>query len=213
MLREFGDEDDPVFLSACGRALVEGHGLEQNIEEGVQILRRAASGYSRACSHLGNYYSKIVHDDQEAVKCYENTKQARFLSILHYESELGLSKIYGTSNAERAVEQYKIAADGFNVEAQYRVAIAYEAGKGIGQDSHKAFTYFMLAARAGDDRAQYKVGVYLMKGLGIQRDIAGGKMWLTRAADDGDAESRRLLRQMSLQRFCSLPKLCLSGNR
>lgn len=75
-------------------------------------------------------------------------------------------------------------------------AIDHEYGNGIPRDPTKAMQLYCEASRLGDLEAQYKLGLMYADGRGIARNDATAAYFFTMAAQQGDALSQRMLRQV-----------------
>ncbi|EKE16927.1 MAG: hypothetical protein ACD_10C00716G0003, partial [uncultured bacterium] len=72
----------------------------------------------------------------------------------------------------------------------------YEYGNGTPRDPEKAVQLYCEASRLGDMEAQYNLGWMYANGRGIARDDATAAYFFAMAAQQGDALSQRLLRQV-----------------
>jgi uncharacterized protein len=77
-----------------------------------------------------------------------------------------------------------LAGEGF-ANAQYNVAIMYEAGQGVSKDYSEAAKWYLLAAEQGHPSAQNNLGLMLVKGQGVKRDLVRAHMWFTLSAVKG----------------------------
>jgi len=62
------------------------------------------------------------------------------------------------ADLKRAVELYKLAADGGLARAQYNLGYMYSQGDGVPLDNKLSLMYFKMAADQGDHEASYHVG-------------------------------------------------------
>ena len=85
-----------------------------------------------------------------------------------------------------------MANDGF-APAQCLLGDIYLSGKGVQQDSQKAYEWFLKAAQQGDVKAQYRVGEMLNSGEAGKKDPAEAVQWLLKSAEQGMAESQYAL--------------------
>ena len=77
-----------------------------------------------------------------------------------------------------------------NVEAQFSLGVAYDAGQSVAQDSAEALRWYRLAADQGHASAQFNVGAMYLDGLTVPQDYAEAARWFRLAADQGDAEGQ-----------------------
>lgn len=85
-----------------------------------------------------------------------------------------------------------MANDGF-APAQCLLGDVYLSGKGVQQDSQKAYEWFLKAAQQGDEKAQFRVGEMLNNGETGIKDSAEAVQWLLKSAEQGMAESQYAL--------------------
>ena len=84
----------------------------------------------------------------------------------------------------------KPLADQGNAEAQARLGIAYDLGRGVPQDYAQALKYYHLAADQGDAGAQNSLGLMYKYGHGVPHDYEQAKKYYHLAADKGDADAQ-----------------------
>ncbi len=59
----------------------------------------------------------------------------------------------------------------------------------IEMSSEQAFPWFYRSAKNGDSNAQFMLGYLYLLGKGVERDIHSAKIWLTKAANQGDSDA------------------------
>lgn len=67
---------------------------------------------------------------------------------------------------------------------------------GIKRDEANAALYLKIAADKGHVRAAYMYGKCLLNGIGTEKDFTAAKEQLTKAADAGDADAKKLLKDL-----------------
>lgn len=87
---------------------------------------------------------------------------------------------------------FGMANDGF-APAQRQLGDAYLSGKGVDQDSQKAYEWFLKAAQQGDDKAQFRVAEMLHNGEAGTKDLSEAVQWFLKSAEQGMAESQYAL--------------------
>lgn len=90
---------------------------------------------------------------------------------------------------EKALRCFKRAAEFDVTEAQFNVAVAYYAGKGVKADPREALHWFKKAAEDGFAEAATMVGIMAARGDGMDPDIDMALAYLKRGADLGDSEA------------------------
>ena len=69
-----------------------------------------------------------------------------------------------------------------NIEAELRIASAYQRGDGITMDAKQAVQWYAKAAGSGNPEAAVHYGVMLYRGEGTERDLQKAFQWFQRAA-------------------------------
>ena len=94
---------------------------------------------------------------------------------------------------ERALREWRPAANDGMVEAQYNLALIYYYGKGIPVDFERAHQWYLRAAEQNYPRAQYRVAEMYEKGEGIRKDPIQAYFWFRLAGTEkySDARKRR----------------------
>ncbi len=165
------EHPQPGFKKALflqGKCYYYGHGTDQDYPLAIYYFRRAAK--------LGHGSSKDYLGD-----CYYNG--------------------YGTAvNYPEAAKWYKDAADNHsNGNSAMRLAGMYRAGKGVEQNLQKTKHYYLLAAQEDIVPAQRLVSLmYLAGSDGFEQDNEAARLWMEKAAQQGDAESQFRLGQFYL---------------
>ena len=82
------------------------------------------------------------------------------------------------------IELQELAKQG-DVEAQILLAKAYDEGKGVYQDSQKAFQWYQKAANQGHSFAQYGLAWQYYIGNGVEQNYSKAFEWYEKAANQG----------------------------
>ena len=77
------------------------------------------------------------------------------------------------------------AAEKGDVNAQHKIAVCYEKGKGVPQSYKKAAEWYRLAAEQGHVVAQYSFAVCFENGRGVPRSYKKAAEWYRLAAEQG----------------------------
>src|SRR5574344_341256 len=75
-------------------------------------------------------------------------------------------------------------------DAQFRLGVLFDKGRGVVQDDDQALQWFRRAAQQGHAKAQYNLAVMLDAGRGTAPDDAQAAQWYLRAAEQGDAAAQ-----------------------
>ena len=77
-------------------------------------------------------------------------------------------------------------AEGGDPEAQFALGLAF-ASTGNMYDCQEAAQWYLKAAAQSHPRAQYNLGLMYLKGQGVPRDKGLSRLWMSKAANLGDA--------------------------
>ena len=89
-----------------------------------------------------------------------------------------------------AAAEYRIAADGNDAFAQFRLGYLYSAGYGVTTDYAEAMRWYRKAAEQNQLAAINNIGWLYQQGLGVPKDHEEALRWYRRAADGNHAESQ-----------------------
>jgi TPR repeat protein len=137
----------------------------------------------------------------------QSRKAAQAAAIAEY--ELGMKYFRGGAEVRidhnKAIEQFRRAADAGLPEAQVELALLYHSGGGFdwlgAKDDRQAQLWANRAlaggleskATGGDSRAQFALGELYLDGLPNGRDTAKAREWFERAAAAGSPDAERAL--------------------
>ena len=110
---------------------------------------------------------------------------------------------YATGMIAYEQERYVEAFEAFrplgqqgNADAQYRLGLMYEHGRGVDQDATKAAEWYRKAAELEHPQARTNLGSLYYHGRGVERDLAQALRWYQMAADQGRAVAQTNLGSM-----------------
>jgi hypothetical protein len=94
---------------------------------------------------------------------------------------------------QRAAERYRQAADKGLPEAEYRLGLLTEQGRGVSRDDAAAAKLYTAAANQGYAEAQEHLGLLYTRGKGVPMDNKQAYFWFTLATKQGlkSAEHQR----------------------
>lgn len=72
-----------------------------------------------------------------------------------------------------------------DLEADVKVAEAYETGTGVPMDTVEAVKRYTAAAKAGSAKAQFRLGVLYYEGAIVRQDLEQSAAWFQKASDQG----------------------------
>src|SRR4029434_8202086 len=81
-----------------------------------------------------------------------------------------------------AVKELRPLAERGDAEAQYRIGLMYEFGKGYPQDKAQGIIWFKKSAAQNHTAAQQELGVIYTTGDGVPKDDAQAVAWFQKAA-------------------------------
>ncbi len=91
-----------------------------------------------------------------------------------------------------ALAIWRPLADEGDANAQFRMAVSYDLGRGVTQDHTAAVQWYRKAAEQGHVNAQHNLGSLYDEGLGVEPHYAtaAALVWFRRAAAQGYAASQ-----------------------
>lgn len=101
----------------------------------------------------------------------------------------GLDALKRNDYATAAKELRPLAETG-DAEAQYRVGMMYEFGKGFPKNMTQAISWLRKAGNQGHTAAEVELGVIYMSGDGVAKDDAQAVDWFSKAAAQGSATAQ-----------------------
>jgi hypothetical protein len=196
---------------AVGVAYLRGKGVPRNLKTALLWLVKAAEqGDARAQWNLGALYAAgsegLKRDLKLAFQWFHRAADQGFVAAM---SNLGI--LYALSGLpERAVTEWKKAAQHDDPEAQYNLALAFSKGEGVESDESQALTFLSRAAELGVVAAQSRLGLMYVTGEGAALDPIEGHKWLWLAAQSNDPGARS-----NLERSLALnsPRQTAEGQR
>jgi TPR repeat protein len=101
-----------------------------------------------------------------------------------------------------AMALWRPLGDQGDPEAQFRIAVLYDLGRGVSQDAIEAVRWYRKAAEQGHVNAQHNLGTMYEMGEGVEPDyaVAAAIVWFRRAANQGYAPAQ-----------CSLGVMYMTG--
>ena len=87
---------------------------------------------------------------------------------------------------EEALKRFNKAAEQGNADAQYKLGVCYENGKGVPQNMVEALKWFRKAAEQGNADALYELGVCYENGKGVPQNTEEAMKWYNIAAEHGN---------------------------
>lgn len=94
---------------------------------------------------------------------------------------------------ESALKELLAKAETGDAEAQFKLGIIYESGKGVPQNFAESIKWTRKAAEQGFAEAQTRLGKCYGEGRGVPKDIKEETKWYRRAAEQGDADGQTML--------------------
>ena len=99
-------------------------------------------------------------------------------------------------DGKKAVAYMEKAAEMQDLEAMENCGYLYEEGKVVPKDLQKAFAYYLACAEKGYKNTQSVVAGMYLNGEGVKRSRKMAKYWYQKAAENGDAFSRNMLKKL-----------------
>lgn len=91
------------------------------------------------------------------------------------------------------MNQLKASAETGDAEAQFKLGVLYEKGRGVKRDQAQAFYWYGKAAAQGYAKAQTNLGYCYESGQGTKRDREEAFYWYGKAAERGEVYAQTYL--------------------
>ncbi len=164
-----GDVDAQCHVGFCYRF---GMGVEEDPWEAVNWFMKAAEqGHADAQFFLGDCYRDgegVQKNDWLAIMWLKKAAEQG------QEAAKGLLSNYDNTD----VDDWLIAAERGEVDAQYSAGFCYYYGLGLPQDFEKSVCWLTKAAEQDDIDAQRLLVTCYLHGLGVSKDLDKAEMWL-----------------------------------
>src|SRR3954451_4661275 len=85
-----------------------------------------------------------------------------------------------------AARELRPVAERGDAEAQYRLGLMYEFGKGFATDKAQSLAWLKKAAAQGHAAAEVELGVIYVSGDGVKQDEVAAVEWFRKAATQGN---------------------------
>lgn len=103
----------------------------------------------------------------------------------------GQPAVQSTPAEATVVGRYAAAASDGDINAEYRLGLAYRDGTGVAPDPVASMRWLLAAAEGGHAQAQIAVAEMYESGTAVARDLAAAYMWFDRAASGSAAAFAR----------------------
>lgn len=167
----------PGALWKLGVYYHKGIGIEKNLEQAINYYHLAAEkGIAEAQYIMGTFYEDGCRQDPSELKksCFSSCFKAEVLFELK-------------KDPTKAAKYFQEAADQGHVNAQYKIGVFYEKGKGVETNVRKSVHYIKLSAEQGNDMAQCKLGDSYQNGIGLEQDPQQAVHYFQLSAKQGNA--------------------------
>ncbi len=157
--------------------------------EALKWYRFAAErGFARSQANLGRLLSQA--QDPEARQWIEKAAAQKEPHGIYLLGKMHLD----AGEDARAADLLREAAEAKDRDAQYRLALLYGVGRGVGKDERLAVHWLRKAADQRQAEAQFLLAAVYARGLyGVARDDIEAADWLRRSARQGNAEAQYAL--------------------
>ena len=98
---------------------------------------------------------------------------------------------YRKMEYEKAISNYRKAAELDNMDAINNLGVCYLNGQGVLKNEKMAVEYFGRSAKGGDAIGQYNLGYCYQMGKGVKQDAAAALQWYIKAAKNGYVLAQR----------------------
>jgi TPR repeat protein len=195
-------DSEASYLAAL--RLLEGKGVEANIEKAVNLMRIATNQlYVPALLHMGTLYESGTGVE----KSYEAAAEL-YLTASRQNSAEGCMRLahlyeYGMGveiNAQTAFELYTKALSLGEAYAAMHIGNYYKIGFGVEKNYLQARKMYETLIGKSGGIAEYKIGILYRDGLGVEKNNYMAEYWLIMALKAGNHEAFNQLGKMYMDR-------------
>ena len=190
-----GNRSAAVQLAYC---YYNGDGVEQDRRTAFRLLRENQIASSKKAQYLlglCHYWGNGTTQNYDlAFPCFKRAAELGHGTAKDYLGDC-YRMGHGTEvNAAEAAKWYHDAADNHKIEsAAHYLAFLYYNGQGVEQNKKTAYDYWMIAAEGGIIQAQRLISEEYMRGEYLEEDNEKGRIWMEKAAKQGDVEAQIML--------------------
>ena len=189
---------EPLVLSYWHLASMydKGQGVEKDYKKSFELYQKAANfGYNPAKYKIGRCLEHgwgCEKNEKEAFSYYVRAKEHGNLSAYNTVGSCYLNGFGVETNDDMAFKLFMEGAIKGNIAATSNVVWAYENGRGVSRDYLKAIEWFK---KANNDYSNRHLGFIYLNGKGVSVDKELAKQYFQKAADMGDKEAKKALRE------------------
>ena len=99
-------------------------------------------------------------------------------------------RAYQASDYQRAAQIFIDLAKSGHKDAQFYIAVMYDAGNGVEEDHIQSAMWYQKAAENGHNEAQYNLAVAYATGDGMPKNIRKAIYWMKKSALGGNIDSQ-----------------------
>ena len=190
-----GDNRSAVQLAEC---YINGWGVSVDEHKGIELLMKHPVPESKKYHFLLGrcyYYGAGVEKDYaKAFASFEKSAKLGFGKAKDYLGDCYRNGQGVEKDLYEAARWYKDAADNNGTaNAAHSLAFMYMNGEGVPENEKKAVDYFMIAAEGGIIQAQRIIAQEYVSGDILSRDYEAARVWMEKAANQGDAQAQLML--------------------
>jgi len=190
-----GDNRSAVQLAEC---YINGWGVSADEHKGFELLMQHPVPESKKYHFLLGrcyYYGAGVEKDySKAFASFEKSAKLGFGKAKDYLGDCYRNGQGVEKDLYEAARWYKDAADNNGTaNAAHSLAFMYMNGEGVPENEKKAVDYFMIAAEGGIIQAQRIIAQEYVSGDILNRDYEAARVWMEKAANQGDAQAQLML--------------------
>lgn len=184
-----------VQLASC---YYYGEGVARSYDTAFRLLRENQTASNKKAQFLlglCHYWGNGTTQNYDlAFPCFKRAAELGHGTAKDYLGDC-YSMGRGTEvNAAEAAKWYHDAADNHkNENAAHSLAFLYYNGQGVEQNKKTAYDYWMIAAEGGIIQAQRLISEEYMRGEYLEEDNEKGRIWMEKAAEQGDVEAQIML--------------------
>jgi TPR repeat protein len=196
------NQDDPQSIYKLAIMYLGGKGVSQDYIQAYYLFKKSKDlGYTASINLFSAPmdYGNSYYIDYEKIAimfelvCRNGIDALEYNLGYYFEHEASYDYLFSTfkklPNFFLAKRWYKKADEKGVSDAQYRLGVMYEEGKGLSRSRHKTIEYYTKASHNGNMDATYRLGCFYLKGYNSAGDFRKAFALFTQAASMGHKQA------------------------
>ena len=190
-MRRMAEEGNEVGMFNLGLHYAKGFGVERDFEKALYWMEQAEEAGDEDAPRLIEDFRKILGNMDKAVA--GDAQAQADLAVGFMKLGRSLKQAGEGSDYAESLKWAQKAADQGNGDGMWTLALAYEHGRGIEQDTDKAIEWYTKGAEIGHARSMNSLGCYYLRDEVDGKTEEDGFTLVKKAAEIGDTDAMKTL--------------------